>query len=66
MPTPWALDINWGKELIETLAIHVNYRSYRLEVPKYECAKCSRQWEDEVFGLCNKVLEIDVIYLTHG
>jgi hypothetical protein len=63
MSTPWALDINWGKKCIRTLAIHVNYRSYRLQVPKYECGKCSREGKEGMFGLCNKVLEIDVTYL---
>lgn len=64
MSTPWALDINRRKKLIGTLAIHVNYRSYRLQVPKYECGKCSREDKEGMFGLCNKVLEIDVTYLT--
>ena len=62
--TPWALAIDWGKELIGTLAIHVNYRSYELQMLKYECGKCSREGKEGMFGLCNKVLEIDVTYLT--
>ena len=63
MPTPRALDINWRKKFIGTLHIHVNYWSYRLQVQKYECGKCSRKCEKVMFGLCNEVLEMDVAYL---
>ena len=41
MPTPQTMDINWRKILIETLAIHMNYRFYRLQGLKYKCGKCS-------------------------
>jgi len=61
LPTPQALDI---KKIIGILAIHVNYRSYRLQVLKYECGKCSSECEEGMFGLCNEVLEIDVTYLS--
>ena len=46
LPTAQELDINWEKKLIGTLAIHVSYRSYKPEVLKYECSKCSRELEE--------------------
>ena len=46
LPTAQELDINWEQRLIGTLAIHVNYRSYKPEVLKYECSKCSRELEE--------------------